>query len=615
MTEWNHASASAIAADLALGSGSDGSGVWRTATEPSIMQDVAKAMQHICASETCAGASQMLRQEDTGHRRAARCTISFRVVFFSIAGFVMTFVAQFFFVHYYLTDHMVAWEDLSVSVRAIRQDLASRTPNFDDLASATDKILAKVEAYDTSVHSHLSATLYIVRGTYLAVLILATVGAIIVGIFVSRELKHMSNLSNLMDLRRITNLGKSDISTVPAGAMQRSCIRELQALQDSFDHLALGVDRFARFVPESVVRRIVEGEHRAARLHVDRKEVTIMFSDIEDFTAISEQLSKSNARYLLFMLTRYFTVMSHIIEMYEGSVGEILGDGILAFWNTPNAVVRHQAKASMAAVVMQQALKFLNAEYDMLGLPNVKIRVGIHTGCVLTGNIGSFKKMKFGCIGDPMNVAARLEGLCKVYCVNIICSSKCHKALVRADGFISRQLDYVQVKGRQTPMKIFEIMGADTSQEPGDPTGMPDMTGVLSEAIGGLSTDCESAKKLIAATRWNGRSRYPTSASTDAADEEDLDEQSVRHLPTVRTSRMDCVSPRRRSLSQTYEHALDAFQSGRFEDSRCLSQTILREVPDDVPSAKLLARSDSCLKEGIVKDLSNWKGVAVMTEK
>lgn len=262
VTEWDHASASALAADL----GSDGSGVWRTMTEPSIMQDVAKAMQHICASETCAGASQMLRQEDTGPRRAARCTISFQVVFFSIAGFLMTFVAQFFFVNYYLGDHMVAWEDLSVTVRAVRQDLASHAPNSDDLASGTDKILAKVEAYDTSVHSRLSETLHIVRWTYLAVLILASVGAIMVGIFVSRELTHMSNLSNLMDLRRITNLGKSDISTVHAGVAQRSCIRELQACQDSFDRLALGVDRFARFVPESVVRRIVEGEQ-------DRKSV------------------------------------------------------------------------------------------------------------------------------------------------------------------------------------------------------------------------------------------------------------------------------------------------------------------------------------------------------
>ncbi|CAJ1456409.1 unnamed protein product, partial [Effrenium voratum] len=231
-------------------------------------------------------------------------------------------------------------------------------------------------------------------------------------------------------------------------------ILEVNELSDGFCRLSHSIEVFARFVPDSVVRRLISGDPKASRLHVLRKEVSIMFSDVRDFTTISEELKQDD---LILLLTVYLSFMTRVIESFEGVVGEILGDGILAFWNTPDDVEAHAAKACAAALSQQQALGPLNEEFRKLGLPPLAIRIGIHTGEVLTGNIGCLSgKMKFGCMGDPVNLASRLEGLCKTYGVGILCSAATREKLPVADGFICRKLDLVQVKGKKEPTEIYE---------------------------------------------------------------------------------------------------------------------------------------------------------------
>jgi len=98
------------------------------------------------------------------------------------------------------------------------------------------------------------------------------------------------------------------------------------------------------------------------------------------------------------------------------------------------------------------------------GLPQLQIRIGLHTGDVFTGNIGSEQKMKFGCMGDPVNLASRLEGLCKVYGVGIMFSGATHEAIPDEVGFVTRRLDLVQVKGKNEPTEIFELVGCHHSE-------------------------------------------------------------------------------------------------------------------------------------------------------
>lgn len=167
------------------------------------------------------------------------------------------------------------------------------------------------------------------------------------------------------------------------------------------------------------MRNIVNGDKKATRLHVERRQVSIMFTDIRDFTTITESITQSE---LLLLLTRYFSVMTRIVEYYDGVVAEILGDGLVVFWNTPDTVEDHAAKACATALAQQRALVPLNKELQKFGLPEIAVRIGLHTGPVLAGNIGSEMKMKFGCMGDAVNLTSRLEGLCKAYGVSIICS-------------------------------------------------------------------------------------------------------------------------------------------------------------------------------------------------
>eukprot|EP00929_Paragymnodinium_shiwhaense_P050881 TRINITY_DN25619_c0_g2_i1.p1 TRINITY_DN25619_c0_g2~~TRINITY_DN25619_c0_g2_i1.p1 ORF type:complete len:1262 (+),score=245.48 TRINITY_DN25619_c0_g2_i1:351-3788(+) len=300
---------------------------------------------------------------------------------------------------------------------------------------------------------------------YSAVGVFAAVGLFSLGLGVLLSHKVTEPLKQLSGLlRRLGDLEFSKLSAqnLQQQAQQRFQISDVSELQSAYLKLARGLEAFARFVPEAVVRSIVRGDDRATRLHVSQRHVTIMFSDIRNFTKMAEHLS---CRDLLLVLTRYLSIMTRIAEHFEGVVAEILGDGLLIFWNTPEDVENHAAKACAAALAMQQALHQLNYELNALHLPTIAIRIGIHTGQVLSGNIGSEVKMKFGCMGDPVNLASRLEGLCKMYGVGIICSSDSFELLSPEAGFVCRKLDLVQVQGRATPTLLYEVMARQFEEE------------------------------------------------------------------------------------------------------------------------------------------------------
>lgn len=293
------------------------------------------------------------------------------------------------------------------------------------------------------------------------IIVVATLIAVLVGAVTScLVLRPLERLGVLME--RLSHLDFAQESTefkmLHRGVRGR--VREVNVLREGFCRLSNSIETFSKFVPDTVVRSLVcADEHkrrRAAHLHVDRRNVTIMFSDVADFTTISEKLPQKQ---LLFLLTLYLTVMTRIVESFEGVVGEVLGDGLLCFWNTPDTVTDHAAKATMASLAQQHALIPLNAELQKRGLPQLAIRIGLHTGDVFTGNIGSEQKMKFGCMGDPVNLASRLEGLNKVYGTGIMISGATYDAIPDEFGFVTRRLDLVQVKGKNEPTQIFELVG------------------------------------------------------------------------------------------------------------------------------------------------------------
>jgi class 3 adenylate cyclase len=428
----------------------------------------------------------------------------------------------------------------------------------------------------------------------------AVVGAVC--ILVSRKLRLLTNLSKLME--QLSNLDLSTDSEEFSRFCQgkRSSMHEIAQLQDTFYRLIRGIALFARFVPETVVQRIVHGDRRATRLYVDRRCATIMFSDIKDFTSMSEQFAQLNPRDMLLVLTRYFSTMTHIVEAYEGTVGEILGDGLLVFWNTPQNVRNHATKACAAALAQQFALKYLNQHFASMGLPQLEIRIGLHTGQVLTGNIGSLTKMKFGCMGDPVNLASRLEGLCKVYGVGIVCSGSTREKLAPNQGFLCRRLDTVKVKGRDEPTDIYELMGRDETsilpaavQEAADEPAKRASTSAISQSAGGGmsagytrgSNQAPRIQDVVAEAIGGLQILYgrPGSIWEDLSTEDD---GAVRVL----TSSMGLVSAvavtaEQQARAIRYEDAFSALQQGHFSMAYQLASELLEEFPDDLAAARL----------------------------
>jgi len=245
-----------------------------------------------------------------------------------------------------------------------------------------------------------------------------------------------------------------------------SRVTDVAEIERGFLDLARTIEIFAKFVPASVVKGIVSGKPTMTGLHVESRVVTVLFSDIRGFTNISEKLAPDD---LLYLLTRYLTAMTHLVESHDGVVSEILGDGLLCFFGAPDDCADHASKACACALAMQRSVRELSIEFaSMVGSP-LEVRVGVNTGPVLAGNLGSPMKLKYGCLGDAVNTASRLEGLCKYFGVGILASDST-RAQLREGCFVLRRLDEVILKGKAVPTWVFEVIALavalDTTMAP-----------------------------------------------------------------------------------------------------------------------------------------------------
>lgn len=190
------------------------------------------------------------------------------------------------------------------------------------------------------------------------------------------------------------------------------------------------------------------------RAEVGSKEVlTVFFSDIRGFTTISEQYA---VELVVEMLNRYLSRMVAIIFQNQGTLDKFIGDAVVAFWGAPVKIADHAEKAVLSAIQMRKALRALNRENEREGLPEIKIGIGIHTGEVILGNIGSEKKLDYTVIGDSVNLTSRLEGLTKMYGCSILVTRDTYEQVKHT--IVCRIVDYVKVKGKDTPIAIFEVM-------------------------------------------------------------------------------------------------------------------------------------------------------------
>ena len=206
---------------------------------------------------------------------------------------------------------------------------------------------------------------------------------------------------------------------------------------------------FSQYVPEAVVARLVERPD-LLKLGGEARELTVMFTDLANFTAMSELLT---AEATVEVLTEYFNAMTSIIHRYGGTVDKFIGDAVMAFWGAPLDDTHHAENAVRAAMDMQLAMDALAHQLTDRGLPPIAMRIGVHTGRVVVGNIGSQSRFSYSVIGDAVNLASRLEGANKAFGTGILVSDATARALP-ADILV-RLLDKVRVKGKSQSIAIY----------------------------------------------------------------------------------------------------------------------------------------------------------------
>lgn len=210
---------------------------------------------------------------------------------------------------------------------------------------------------------------------------------------------------------------------------------------------------FGKYVSQGVVEDILKGG-LGVGLEGRSREVTVLFSDLRGFTTLSEGLSPQETGNLLNL---YFDSMIPIVFDHHGTLDKLMGDAVMAFFGAPAEVQDHPVKAAETALEMIEQLKRLKAERDEKGIDDLEVGIGLNTGVVTAGNLGSKSFMDYTVIGDPVNLGSRLEGLNKTYGTSIITSEFTAGRL--DDRFVLRELDRVKVKGKGDAVAIFELMG------------------------------------------------------------------------------------------------------------------------------------------------------------
>jgi adenylate cyclase len=212
---------------------------------------------------------------------------------------------------------------------------------------------------------------------------------------------------------------------------------------------------FGQYVPPEVVDRIVADPERYS-MEPRTAELTILFSDVRGFTSISEALSPEALREYI---NEYLTDMSAIIrERHRGTLDKYIGDAIMAFWGAPLADPAHARNAVLAALAMQRQCAVLNERFRARGWPALRIGVGINSGLVRVGDMGSRVRRAYTAMGDAVNVASRLEGRTKYYGVGILVGEATRAA---AGGILFREIDRVRVKGKDEALTIYEPLGLE----------------------------------------------------------------------------------------------------------------------------------------------------------
>jgi adenylate cyclase len=210
---------------------------------------------------------------------------------------------------------------------------------------------------------------------------------------------------------------------------------------------------FSQYLSPGVIDLIEKDPEKYIRPGGEMKELSIMFSDIRSFTTLSEGLSPDD---LVHLLNEYFGAMTEIIFSYQGTLDKYIGDAIMAFWGSPYPQQDHAFRSCSCALEMVRGLEKLNVKWRNEGRPPIAVGIGLNTGLVNVGNMGSDRRLAWTVMGDNVNLASRLEGITKQYHSKLVISEATYREV--ASQFVCRELDKIKVKGKNQPVNIYELL-------------------------------------------------------------------------------------------------------------------------------------------------------------
>lgn len=276
---------------------------------------------------------------------------------------------------------------------------------------------------------------------------LAVIGALAASLILSRSIARIAQKTE-----HIRRLDFSDRQPV------RSRITEIARLSDAVENMRNGLEIFGRYVSKDLVQQIMRSPESSG-VGGTRREITVMFTDIEGFSRLTETMEPE---LLTSRLSRYFEALGSAISANHGMIDKYIGDSIMAFWNAPETDPEHIANACRGALQAAAAGRALSAKWRKRGRPGFRTRFGLHTGPAVVGNVGARERINYTLVGQVANQASRLEGMNKLYGTEILASGEVARAT--STLFVWRHIDRVVAVGTTEAHDVYEPMGEAASR-------------------------------------------------------------------------------------------------------------------------------------------------------
>lgn len=288
---------------------------------------------------------------------------------------------------------------------------------------------------------------------YIAVLAISLIAVILLARSVTRPILDLA--------RRVRRIEAGDYGQAVTVAGQD----EIGQLAGSVNNMARGLaekekvrDLLGKVVSHEIAEELLS---KTIALGGEEKIVTVLFADIKGFTSLCENMAPEA---VLTLLNRYLSEITEVIERHHGVVDKYTGDSVMALFGAPLSRPGDARNAIATALAIQSTMAALNAANRAAGMQEIGAGIGVHTGLVVAGNLGSQNRLNYTVIGDSVNLSARLEGLTRKYHVPNIVSEATR---AQAPGFVYRELDLVRVAGKREPVRMFEVLGREGSVEAG----------------------------------------------------------------------------------------------------------------------------------------------------